>query len=174
MVMLVSDEAPEATCLSICMWLLPAPRSASIPAACVSLARRRRSLELAFHGWPGAGPAATSYTMTLQPGRWPGKFPPDGAPCRPGPSPGGWSSGHLRPGSHPRRFIRPAVWMFATAWAPCLCASEARPSDRGIQWLGIRPRHLRSSPSSGGRPLQRAGFSGLRQPSIPAPAPPRL
>ena len=31
-----------------------------------------------------------------------------------------------------------------------------------------------SSPSSGGRPLQRAGTSSLRQLSTPAPAPPRL
>ncbi len=53
---------------------------------------------------------------------------------------------HLRPGAHPRRFIRPAVWMFATAWAPCLCASEARPSDRGIRCWGIRPHHFRYHP----------------------------
>ena len=31
-VKLVSDEAPEATCLSSFMWLLPAPRSAFCPA----------------------------------------------------------------------------------------------------------------------------------------------
>ena len=41
----------------------------------------------------------------------------------------------------PRRLV-----MFATAWAPCLCASEARPSDRGIRCWGIRPRHLRYQP----------------------------
>ena len=52
----------------------------------------------------------------------------------------------MRPDSHPRRFLRPTVWIFATAWAPCLCASEARPSDRGIQLRGIRPRHLRIQP----------------------------
>ena len=39
-------------------------------------------------------------------------------------------------GHHPRRLFRPAVWVFATARAPCLCASEARPSDQGIQVLG--------------------------------------
>ena len=39
-------------------------------------------------------------------------------------------------GPHPRRLFRPAVWMFATTRAPCLCASEARPSDQGIQVLG--------------------------------------
>ena len=77
-------------------------------------------------------------------------------------------------GPHPRRFIRPAAWMFATALAPCLCASEARPSDQGFQASGIRPSAITSTPSSGGRPLQRAGNSGLRQPSTPAPAPPRL
>jgi hypothetical protein len=49
-------------------------------------------------------------------------------------------------GPHPRRFIRPAAWMFATALAPCLCASEARPSDRGIQLRGIRPHHFRYQP----------------------------
>ena len=41
----------------------------------------------------------------------------------------------------PRRLV-----MFATAWAPCLCASEARPSDQGIQVLGrIRPHHPRQA-----------------------------
>ena len=78
------------------------------------------------------------------------------------------------PGHHPRRFFRPAVWMFATALAPCLCASEARPSDQGFQASGIRPSAITSTPSSGGRPLQRAGDLDLRQPSTPAPAPPRL
>ena len=48
-----------------------------------------------------------------------------------------------RLGRHPRRFIRPAVWMFATALAPWLCASEARPSDRGIQIS----RHPTAKPS---------------------------
>ena len=47
---------------------------------------------------------------------------------------------------HPRRLFRPAVWVFATALAPCLCASEARPSDQGIQVLGsIRPHHPRQA-----------------------------
>jgi hypothetical protein len=77
-------------------------------------------------------------------------------------------------GHHPRRLFRPAVWMFATALAPCLCASEARPSDQGFQASSIRPSAITSTPSSGGRPLQRAGVSGLRQLSTPAPAPPRL
>jgi hypothetical protein len=45
--------------------------------------------------------------------------------------------------NHPRRFVRPAVWVFATALAPCLCASEARPSDRGIQIS----RHPTAKPS---------------------------
>lgn len=48
---------------------------------------------------------------------------------------------------HPRRFFSPRrLVMFATAWAPCLCASEARPSDRGIRSRGIRVRHLRYQP----------------------------
>ena len=47
---------------------------------------------------------------------------------------------------HPRRLFRLAVWVFATALAPCLCASEARPSDQGIQVLGrIRPHHPRQA-----------------------------
>jgi|GEM_PF-4467879 len=54
--------------------------------------------------------------------------------------------GSLATVHHPRRFVRPAVWIFATAWAPCLCASEARPSDRGIRCRGIRPHHLRYQP----------------------------
>ncbi len=58
----------------------------------------------------------------------------------------GMRSWSFATGVHPRRFLRPAVWIFATAWAPCLCASEARPSDRGIQLRGIRPRHLRIQP----------------------------
>jgi hypothetical protein len=33
----------------------------------------------------------------------------------------------------PAVFSAPPSGMFATAWAPCLCASEARPSDRGIR-----------------------------------------
>jgi len=53
--------------------------------------------------------------------------------------------GDLGPSSPPSLSPRPLV-MFATAWAPCLCASEARPSDRGIQLRGIRPRHLRIQP----------------------------
>ena len=77
-------------------------------------------------------------------------------------------------GHHPRRLLRPAVWMFATARAPCLCAPEARPSDQGIQALGHPTPSPSSSPSSGGRPLQRAGGLCLRQHSPPAPAPPRL
>ncbi|SIQ58553.1 hypothetical protein SAMN05880561_103634 [Rhizobium sp. RU33A] len=141
-----SDEAPEATCLSN---------------VCGSFRRLvRRFFPLHASLWQGGdGPwnlrsrddrarvrLRRHREMTLQPGRWPGRFPPDGAPFRPGPSPGGWGFGHLRPHHHPRRFIRPAVWMFATALAPCLCASEARPSDRGIQLRGIRPSHLRIQP----------------------------
>ena len=53
--------------------------------------------------------------------------------------------GDLGPSSPP--FLSPRrLVMFATAWAPCLCASEARPSDRGIRCWGIRPRHLRYQP----------------------------
>ena len=82
-----------------------------------------------------------------EPSRWPGRFPPDGAPCRPGPSPGGWGLGHSRPRPSSPPFYPPRrLVMFATAWAPCLCAPEARPSDRGIQLRGIRPRHLRYQP----------------------------
>ena len=50
---------------------------------------------------------------------------------------------HWRSSIIPAVFVRPAVWMFATALAPCLCASEARPSDRGIQIL----RHPTAKPS---------------------------
>jgi hypothetical protein len=124
------------------MWLLPAPRSASIPAACVPLARRRRALKRESQRRPGAGPAAASHEVALQPGRWPGRFPPDGT------DPTGTLARGMRPwsfatGPHPRRFVRPAVWMFATALAPWLCASEARPSDRGIQIS----RHPTAKPS---------------------------
>jgi hypothetical protein len=154
------------------MWLLPAPRSASIPAACVSLARRRRS---SSSSGETRGPRIDRARVRLgrvllaeclpEPGRWPGRFPSDGAPCRPGPSPGGWGSGHLRlrpsspPSLSPRRLV-----MFATAWAPCLCASEARPSDRGIRCGASDPVTFVTSPSSGGRPLQRAGVSGCDNP----------
>jgi hypothetical protein len=42
------------------------------------------------------------------------------------------------------------------------------------RFRGIRPPNPRSSPTSGGRPLQRAGDLHLRQCLTPAPAPPRL
>jgi hypothetical protein len=42
------------------------------------------------------------------------------------------------------------------------------------RFRGIRPPNPRSSPTSGGRPLQRAGVLHLRQCLTPAPAPPRL
>ncbi len=143
--MLVSDEAPEATCLSILCGSFRRPVRRFFPTACVSLARRRRSSGQA-RGLTGRGSGCGSHLLAEclpEPGRWPGRFPPDGAPYRPGPSPGGCWSGHCWPGHHPRRIVRPAVWMFATALAPCLCASEARPSDRGIQvW-----RHPTANPS---------------------------
>ena len=170
----VSDEAPEATCLSN---------------VCGSFRRLvRRFFPLHASLWQGGdGPwnlrsrddrarvrLRRHHEMTLQPGRWPGRFPPDGAPIRPGPSPGGCVLGHLLPRHHPRRLFRLAVWVFATALAPCLCASEARPSDQGFQASGIRPSAITSTPSSGGRPLQRAGDLCLREHATPAPAPPRL
>ena len=137
------------------MWLLPAPRSASIPAACVSLARRRRSSvilgrdprteddrarvrlrqsrpeELVCHSL--AGSPGGSRRMVHHTDR--------------DPRPGDAAFGHFRPRSSSPPFLSPRrLVMFATAWAPCLCASEARPSDRGIRCWGIRPRHLRYQP----------------------------
>ena len=91
------------------------------------------------------------------------------------PRPGDAGFGHLRPlpssppSLSPRRLV-----MFATAWAPCLCASKARPSDRGIRCGASEPATFVTSPSSGGRPLQRAGGLHLRECAPPAPAPPRL
>ena len=78
------------------------------------------------------------------------------------------------PARIPAVLSAPPSGVFATAWAPCLCASEARPSDQGFQASGIRPSTVTSTPSSGGRPLQRAGDLCLRQHATPAPAPPRL
>ncbi len=90
----------------------------------------------------------------------------------PRPGDGGWIMCD-RPSSPP--FLSPRrLVMFATAWAPCLCASEARPSDRGIRCWASDPVTLVTSPTSGGRPLQRAGGLHLRECSPPAPAPPRL
>ena len=91
-VMLVSDEAPEATCLSN---------------LCGSFRRLvRRLFPLHASLWQGGdgrrdrSPTFDRARVRLgrvlladclsKPGRWPGRFPPDGAPIRPGPSPGGW------------------------------------------------------------------------------------
>ncbi len=169
-VMLVSDEAPEATCLR--NYVAPSGASFGVLSRCmrlsgkaatgvVTILRSRRStgrrVRLRHH-----------CEMTLQPGRWPGRFPPDGAPFRPGPSPGGcWPWSFATSVLIPAVCFAPPPGIFATARAPCLCASEARPSDRGIRLRGIRPRHLRIHPTSGGRPLQRAGILHLRQCSLP-------
>ena len=91
------------------------------------------------------------------------------------PRPGDAASGHLRPRPSSPPFLSPRrLVMFATAWAPCLCASKARPSDRGIRCGASDPATFVTSPSSGGRPLQRAGDLYLRECLAPAPAPPRL
>jgi len=105
-VTLVSDEAPEATCLR-CL--------------CGSFRRLvRRLFPLHASLWQGGdGPRVRPEDdrarvrlrhhpeMTLQPGRWPGRFPPDGAPFRPGPSPGGCGPGHFRPRSSSPPFYTP-------------------------------------------------------------------
>ncbi len=171
--MLVSDEAPEATCLS---------------SLCGSFRRLvRRLFPLHASLWQGGdGPRDCSQRMT---GRgsgcgvmrddtsaWPvaREVPAGWCTIPTGTLARGMLFDHWRPAIIPAVFIRPAVWMLATAWAPCLCASEARPSDRGFQASGIRPSAVTSTPSSGGRPLQRAGGLYLREYAPPAPAPPRL
>ncbi len=132
------------------MWLLPAPRSASIPAACVSLARRRRSLELASRGMTGRRVRLwQSLPEGMSARAWPVAREVPAGWCT---IPTGTLARGMRPWSFPTSAIIPAVLsappsgMFATAWAPCLCASEARPSDRGIRCRGIRPHHFRYQP----------------------------
>ncbi len=68
----------------------------------------------------------------------------------------------------------PSSGMFATAWR-LVCVPLRHVLPIGVSSLrGIRPQKPSSSPSSGGRPLQRAGDLHLREYSPPAPAPPRL
>ena len=67
-------------------------------------------------------------------------------------------------GPHLRRLFRPAVWVFATARAPCLCASEARPSDQGIQVLGA------SDPITLVKPFVRRGTVAAGRGFVPATA----
>jgi hypothetical protein len=174
--MLVSDEAPEATCLSkLCgsfrrpvrrffplhtsLWqggdgLRPSGDPRVEPededdrrltgrgSGCGSLLRRVFCQSLA--GGPGG-----SRRMVHHADRDPR---PGDADLR--------LIGRLR--HHPRRLFRPAVWMFATALAPCLCASEARPSDRGIQVL----RHPTAKPSF--QPFVRRETVAAGRGSVPA------
>ena len=49
------------------------------------------------------------------------------------PRPGDDAMAMCGPARIPAVLSTPPSVKFATAWAPCLCASEARPSDRGIR-----------------------------------------
>ena len=152
---LVSDGAPEAACLSSSMWLLPAPRSTFFPA------RMRLSGKAATV--LGSGPRMTGLRVRL------GQSPSEEVSAIAWPVarevPAGWCTiptGTLARGMGsvvrlsriPAVCFAPPSGVFATARAPCLCASEARPSDQGIQVLEHPTPSPSSSPSSGGRPLQ--------------------
>ncbi len=92
--MLVSDEAPEATCLSKYVAPSGAPFGDFCPAACVSLARRRRASGPKSDVRPGAGPAAASPDGDAS--AWPvaREVPAGWCTIPTGPSPGGCWSGH--------------------------------------------------------------------------------
>ncbi len=106
-VKLVSDEAPEATCLR------------NVCGSFRRLVRRLFPLHASlwqggdgrWDGCPNVDRARVRLlhhlAMTRQSGRWPGRFPPDGAPIRPGPSPGGWGLDHVRPPIIPAVFVAP-------------------------------------------------------------------
>ncbi|MBB5276057.1 hypothetical protein HNR26_002109 [Rhizobium rosettiformans] len=119
-VMLVSDEAPEATCLS--KYVAPSGASFGVYSRCMRLSGKAATV---LCPRPRVKPEDDPRTeddrarvrlwhhreMTRQPGRWPGRFPPDGAPYRPGPSPGGCGLRSFSTSAHhPRRFCRPSGW----------------------------------------------------------------
>ena len=148
--MLVSDEAPEATCLSSFVWLLPAPRSASFPAACVSLARRRRSSSSSgVTRGPridrAQGPAVTESSEECSARAWPvAREVPAGwctIPTRTlarGMGVGSFATAH-----HPRRFIRPAVWSCSRRRGRLVCVPLRHVLPIGVSGVG----HPTPSPS---------------------------
>lgn len=149
---LVSDEAPEATCLSKCV--APSGASFGVYSRCMRLSGKAatalgpRVRPEDDQGLTGRGSGCGITTrVTRQPGRWPGRFPPDGAPFRPGPSPGGCGSGHLRPRPSSPPFLSPRrLVMFATAWR-LVCVPLRHVLPIGVSGdESIRPRHLRYQP----------------------------
>ncbi len=179
--MLVSDEAPEATCLSILCGSFRrlVRRLFPLHASLWQGGDGRRddpSIRPTFDRARGSGCGSHPLAECLpEPGRWPGRFPPDGAPFRPGPSPGGCDPGHSRPRSSSPPFVSPRRLGSSRRHGRLVCVPLRHVLPIGVS--GEEASDLVtfvSSPTSGGRPLQRAGNSGLRQPSLPAPAPPRL
>ncbi len=175
--MLVSDEAPEATCLSN---------------LCGSFRRPvRRFFPLHASLWQGGdGPWNLRSRIDRARVRL-RQSHPCGMSARAWPVargvPAGWCT--IPTGTLARGMI---VWPFAARLSSPPFSSPRRLGSlrrhgrlvcvplRHVLPIGVSgsgasdPITFVSSPTSGGRPLQRAGSSGLRQPSTPAPAPPRL
>jgi hypothetical protein len=134
--MLVSDEAPEATCLS--MYVAPSGASFGVYSRCMRLSGKAATG--AGTGVPtSTGRGSGCNVIRDDASAWPVAREVPAGWCT---IPTGTLARGMKPWSfptlahHPRRLFRSAVWVFATARAPCLCASEARPSDQGIQVLG--------------------------------------
>ena len=157
------------------MWLLPAPRSASI-SRCMRLSGKAATVFGTFVPKNDRARVRLWHhrEVTRQPGRWPGRFPPDGAPIRPGPSPGDDAMAICGPARIPAVLSAPPSGS-SRRRGRLVCVPLRHVLPIGVSGEEASdPVTFVSSPSSGGRPLQRAGTSSLRQLSTPAPAPPRL